>query len=190
MSTPLSFEGARSLSYAPSLRVARETGELLTRSRVGYSATATQTRPDNTTAYTALDVVGADPAAVLEFANIGPAGEHIEITASLLRIDINAVPSGMAGQRLHLFNAAPTAIADNAAFDLPSGDRAKYLGFIDLGTPIDLGATLAVQSKGQGHVVKLATGVTSLFGVLQTIDGYTPASQTVTTITLRSLTVG
>lgn len=189
MSTPLAFEGASSLSYAPSLRVSREDGSLLVRSAVAYSATATQTRPNNTTAYTGLDVVGADPGAVMEFPAIGPSGGHVEITASLLRIDVNAVPSGMANQRLHLFNAAPAAITDNAAFNLPSGDRAKYLGFVDLGTPIDVGDTLAVQAKGIAHVVKLAEGSTSLYGVLQTIDGYTPAAETVTTVTLRAKSI-
>jgi hypothetical protein len=44
----------------------------------------------------------------------------------------STVPSGMGAFRLHLYSASPTAIADNAAFDLASGERATYMGFIDL----------------------------------------------------------
>jgi hypothetical protein len=46
-----------------------------------------------------------------------------------------------ADYRLHLYDAAPDAILDNAAWDLPAvgNDRSKYLGFIDIVLPADLG---------------------------------------------------
>ena len=141
----------------------------------GYSSQPTVTRPANTTAYTAGDVVGATAAAIT-FARIGPANGQIIITDVDYRVDLTAVPSGMTSFRLHLYNATPpSALADNAPWDLPSGDRASYLGYIDLGTPVDVGSTLYVQTSGVNK--KLAMGATtSLFGYLVTNGAYTPAS--------------
>lgn len=162
----------------------------------GYKASVAITRPSNTTLYGAGDVIGvADsgtPAnagsAILEFANIGPAGGHIIITCVDLRIDLNAVTSGMTSFRLHLYDAAPDAILDNAAWDLSSaGDRGKYLGYIDIGTPADLGSTLFVAAKGLAEQFKLAAASTSLFGVLETRGSYTPASGTVYTPRIRAV---
>lgn len=165
---------------------------------VGYKSTVTITRPSNTTAYTAGDVVGqADsgtPAnagtAILEFASIGPSAGHIVITGLLLEIDVNAVPAGMTTFRLHLYDAAPDAILDNAAFDLSSaGDRGKYLGWIDVRVPVDIGSTLIAIEDGLSIHRKLATASTSIFGVLQTIGAYTPSSGAVKKLTLRAVAV-
>ena len=144
-------------------------------SGLGYSSQPTVTRPADTTAYTAGDVVGA-AAAAITFASIGPANGQIIITDVDYRVDLTAVPGGMTSFRLHLYNATPpSALADNAPWDLPSGDRASYLGYIDLGTPLDVGSTLFIQTSGVNK--KLAMGTTtSLFGYLVTNGGYTPAS--------------
>lgn len=147
-----------------------------------YKSESQFTRPSNTTAYTALDVVSTTGGAVLEFTNMGPPNGVILITAARLRIDVSAVPSGMATMRLHLYNSSPTAIADNAAFDLPSGDRSKYVGYIDIGTPIDLGATLWAQNDDVRKQVILSG--TSVYGILQTSGAYTPTSAAVYTPTL------
>jgi hypothetical protein len=94
----------------------------------------------------------------------------------------------MAAFRLHLFTATPTsALADNDAFDLPAGDRALYLGFIDLPVPVDMGSTLFSQPSPQ-LPKKLKMGATSsLFGYLQTIAGYTPTSAAVKSIRLNAV---
>jgi hypothetical protein len=157
--------------------------------QTAFSDRVSITRPSNTTAYTAGDAIGiadsATPAnagsAILEFQSMGPAGEHILITVAQLRIHLASVTSGMTSFRLHLYNAAPDAILDNAAWDLSSaGDRSKYLGFIDLGTPSDLGSSLFAEfAFPVNKQVKLAAGTTSIWGVLQTVGGYTPASGTV-----------
>jgi hypothetical protein len=162
---------------------------------LGYTSTATIIRPSNTTAYTAGDVVGeADsgtPAnagsAIKEFASIGPSAGTIIITGADLRIDVNAVPAGMTSFRLYLYDVSPTAILDNAAWDFVSGDRGKLLGYVDLGSPVDVGSTLYVQATGINLQVKLASGSTSLYGELVTNGGYTPASGTVHVIRLRSI---
>lgn len=162
-----------------------------------YQSTKTFTRPENTTAYTGGDVVGvADtgtPAnagsAIHEFTNIGSKGGHIRITASTLRVNLSAVTSGMTSFTLHLYNASPTAILDNAAFDLPSGDRSAYLGSIALGTPADLGSTLFIANDAINKHVKLAANSTSLYALLVTAGGYTPSSAEGFSVTLSAVDV-
>jgi hypothetical protein len=160
----------------------------------GYRSAAAFTRPANTTGYTAGDVLGgagspdADPgSAILEFASVGPSGGYILIASADLRVDLTAVPSGMTSFRLHLYDASPTAILDNAAWDLPSGDRSSYLGYVDLGAPVDVGSTLFVQTDQLNKPFKLASGQTSLWGELVTNGTYTPASGTVYTPRLHAM---
>lgn len=151
----------------------------------GFRSAAAISRPANVTAYTAGDVVGG----ALTFASAGPTASNVILTSCDLRYDVSAIPSGMAGFRLYLYTATPpSAYADNAAWDLPSGDRASFVGFIDLGSPADLGSTLFAQVDGVNKQVQLAAGQTSLFGYLVTLAGYTPAANSETAqVTLRSV---
>ncbi len=143
------------------------------------------TRPADTTAYTAGDVRGATAAAI-SFPSVGPSGGAVMITSVALQFDENSVPSGMTSFRLHLYNVTPpSALADNAAWDLPSGDRASYLGYVDLGTPVDVGSTLYVQTDQVNKQVLLAG--TGLFGYLVTNGAYTPTSASVARITLHTV---
>jgi hypothetical protein len=158
----------------------------------GASVAASFTRPADTTAYTAGDAVGA-ASAILTYAGIAAGstpGRNIMITSAALRIDINAVPAGMSGFRLHLYSASPDSIADNAVWDLASaGDRAKYQGYIDFAAPIDLGSTLYAQADSINHQVQLADGASALFGVLVTTGAFTPSASTAWTVNLRALSV-
>ena len=159
----------------------------------GYTSSDTSTRPNNATPYTALDVVGSDPAANMTFASIGPAaGGKVVITYASLRIDVAAVPAGMTQFRLHLYNAAPAAITDNLAFNLPSGDRDKYLGYIEIPTPLDLGDTLFNGTEDGYYPVRKEVVVPSggtLYGILQTVGAYTPTAQAVKVVSLKSIGV-
>ena len=154
-----------------------------------YDTSDTITRPDDTTAYAALDVVGEGTAANLVFENAGPSGGQVIINSVSLRIDAAALPTTISTFRLHLYNAAPTAIADNAAFNLIAADRAKYLGYVDISSPIDVGDTLWSQDNGIGTIVKLAANSTTLYGVLQTVAAYTPTALVVKTVTLHNVGV-
>lgn len=137
----------------------------------GYGAPTTITRPANATAYTALDVVGG----ALDLGVMGPSGGEVMITSAALELDVSAIPSGMTSFRLYLYGVTPpSATADNSAWDLPSGDRASYLGYVDLGVPVDLGSTLYVETNGVNKQVTLSG--THVFGYLVTIGGYTPAA--------------
>jgi hypothetical protein len=157
-------------------------------SKTSYSAQTVTTRPANTTpAYDANDVVGAT-AAVWKFNNIGPAGGRVGLVGWSLRDDVSAVPAGMTSFRLHLYDRTPaSALADKAAFDLVSTDLG-YQGYIDLGSPADLGSSLYVQNDQQWKAIQLRAGCSDLWGYLVTAGTYTPASAEVLTIALHSLT--
>jgi hypothetical protein len=150
-----------------------------------FSAAVSFTRPSNTNTYAVGDVVGATVAA-LTFPAMGPDAGRIMITSVSLEIDVASVPAGMTSFRLHLYNVTPpSAFADEATWDLPSGDRAAYLGYVDLGTPVDVGSTLYVETNIVNKQLKLAG--TSLFGYLVTNGTYTATSAAVKKITLHSI---
>lgn len=153
----------------------------------GYVATLTVTRPSDTTAYAAADVLGptGGGTSALEFAFGAFSGRCIRIEGTALERDVVAVIAGETTYTLHLYSVTPpSALADNAAFDLPAGDRASYLGSINLGTPVDLGSTLFIEQNGVNKLVKLPG--TSIFGYLVTVGAYTPASASVLKVTLKA----
>lgn len=165
-----------------------------TASTAGYSSSASKTRPNDTNAYAALDVIAESTTVgtTWTFSSIGPSGGgKIVIDAITLRIDVSAIPSGMGSFRLHLYSSDPTAINDNAAFDLPSGDRAKYLGFVETPTPYDLGSTLWSATEDMSFPVRKQVTLASstLYGILQTVAAFTPTASAVKTITLHAVGV-
>jgi hypothetical protein len=156
-----------------------------------YRSTATITRPSNTTAYTAGDVVGdTGGSAIISLTAAGPSAGFVIIQSISLVFSDSAVPSGMGAFRLHLYSASPTAIADNAAFDLLSGDRATYMGYIDLPTPVDFGSTLYTQTDYPGRLIKLGTASTTLFAELETRGAYTPVSASTVSVRVNLLEAG
>lgn len=147
-----------------------------------------QARTADANIYAALDVVGAatGSTAALQFAAMGSLGADIMITSVELEIDAAAVISGETSYRLYLYNVTPpSALGDNVAWDLPSGDRASYLGYVDLGSPVDLGSTLYVRTDGINAHFALAG--TDLFGYLVTNTSYTPTSARVYKVTLHAV---
>ncbi len=138
-----------------------------------FDVAVTITRPANTTAYTAGDVLGATAAAI-SIPVVGTSAGSIMITGVQLEADIAAVPSGQTSFALYLYNVTPpSALADNAVFDLPSGDRASFLGRIDIPALVDLGSTLYVEQTNINKQVRLSG--TGLFAYLVTNGGFTPA---------------
>lgn len=151
-----------------------------------YTSTVNITRPANTTAYAAGDVVGAATAA-LTVSSIGPSGGgEVYLSASLFSINLAAIPSGMTSFQLALYNVnPPSAYADNAVWDLPSGDRASFLGFMPLGTPADLGSTLFVEAFGVNKPITVPSGG-ALYAYLITAGAYTPSASDVFKIVLKA----
>lgn len=147
-------------------------------------ASASLTRPADTATYAAGDVVGTGPATNLTFNNVQPAGSGFIILGARLRKDSATIPSGMMGFRVHLYSSAPTAIIDNAPYNLPVADRARYLGHITLSVTRDLGDTIFIQEDNINFSSQLATGSTTLHGILETIGTYQPTASSVITISL------
>ena len=155
-----------------------------------YHSTVSFTRPANTTAYAAGDVVGSGASAIHTLSSAGPSGGSVLVQSMELFIGSTALPAGMGGFRVHLFSASPTAIADNAVFNLISADRPHYRGYVDLGTPQDLGDTLFAQADYIGRLVKLAAASTSLFAEIEPRGGYTHESGTAYELRMSTLETG
>lgn len=85
--------------------------------------------------HTALDSVGG----AQTFTGVGQSGTMVRIIGATFSID-TTTPVASAF-RLHLYNATPAVIADDATYVVVTADGAKYLGYIDLGTAVDLGST-------------------------------------------------
>lgn len=160
-------------------------GNLLITFSSQFSDAVSFTRTADVNAYTAGDVVGTatGSTAALTFTPMGAADQVVEITNSIFTIGAASVPAGMTSFTLHLYSITPpSALGDNAPWDLPAGDVASYMGSFSLGTPADIGSSLFIQNLAVSKQVRLAT--TSLFAYLVTDGGYTPASATQFDITL------
>ena len=173
-----------------SLSVNDNTGSLTVDGKA-YRSTVVFNRPSNTTAYTAGDVVGATGgSAIHTLTTAGPSGGYILIQSIAMATHDTSVPAGMASFRIHFYNASPTAIADNAAFDLLTTDHGKYLGYVDLPAPQDFGSSIYTQTDYPGRLVKLAAGSTSLFVEIETKGAFTPVSAVTFDLAILTLEAG
>lgn len=151
-----------------------------------YTVRASITRPANTTPYTAGDVVGATAAAI-ELPNFAPAHSLLILVGVTLEIDVTAIPSGMTTFRAHFYSATPpSALADNAAWDLATADRTVYRDYVDLEYIVDHGNTLFTRS-GQVAVPVRMGASTSLFMYLVTNGAFTPTSAAVKVLTVHAV---
>lgn len=132
-----------------------------------FSASATFTPA--ATSHTAGDCNGA----AQEFALGAPAGSTIRIVSANLRINNATIET--TAWRLHMFSVTPpSAVADDGAFLLASGDLASYLGYIDFAQVVDFGDTLFIETTNIQKQITL-TG-TSLFGYLVNGTTLTPGA--------------
>lgn len=123
--------------------------------------------------------------AAATFALMGPSAGRIIIVSAVLKIA--SATAEATAWRLYLFNVTPpSALADDAPFVMATADLAVSLGYIDLGTAVDLVDNQFVQVDGINHMVKLAG--TSLFGYLVNLTTLTPAA-VAHTVTLYSIAV-
>lgn len=132
------------------------------------------TRPGDTTAYAAKDVVG-DSSATLQFDDAARvnAGSGTIVKA----IVFGSVAAEVQRFRLHLYNTAtPTLINDNTANTVLYADFAKYVGYVDFPALTTETGSSAAFAEWNGS--KAFTTVTNneLWGVLETLDAYTPGN--------------
>jgi hypothetical protein len=145
-------------------------------SSYGYKNTITW--PENTTAYTAGDVIGdTNGSAIFEIPNVGVAGTVVRLLTANLIFAVTSVPAGMTTFQMWLFNASPTSHADKDALALQAADTTKYVDDFTLTTPVDKGPFLASINRGVDIDIQLVS--TSLYFMLQTTAGFTPSSAAV-----------
>lgn len=152
------------------------------------------TRPANTTAYAAGDLVANDTAfgsvTPLAFSNaVRTAGDCVRIDRARI-FKSNTVLTN-ASFRLHLFEAIPVpSVGDNAAFNsssaLATTGALTYLGSI----PITAGNSCSDGANGSG-VPSVGTAITcapssgtTIYGLLEVTAAYTPTSSETFTVIL------
>jgi hypothetical protein len=153
-----------------------ENGGALSVKSEGKEATVVFSRPLDATAYAAGDAILPSGASYVTFSGIDDSGGDIYITNMRLSKNSSTVPAGMGALRLHLYSAAPSGVADNAAFTIGTDDISLYKGNIEVNTPIAFGAHIYRQNETANLQVTLASGATAIYGILQTANAYTPAS--------------
>lgn len=137
------------------------------------------TRPANTTAYAALDAISDSTTAPndLEFTGLG-AGSAGGGKITKVKV-LTDQATNTSAYRLHLFSAAPTPVNDNDPQTLLYANRATWLGSIttSAAAPEGTGSTAAwAVSPALNFPFKCAADSQTVYGMLQTVGGFTPAS--------------
>lgn len=145
------------------------------------------TRPSNTDAYAAKDVISNSTSAptVLTFADFARVnqGSGIIVRARIMTDKKDVVPQ----LRLHLFHTAPTAINDNSPYLLLYANAANRIGQIDFPAmssedPTNSTASATMRPSSDGGFgppnlwYQAASGSRDIYGVLETLSAFTPAS--------------
>lgn len=145
------------------------------------------TRPADTTAYAAKDVVSDSTSTphVITFAGMGRVngGSGTIVKARLM----TSQKTNTASYRLHLFHTAPTATNDNSPYLYLYANAANRVGMIDFPAfntedPTNSTAAGSMRPSSDGSYgppnlwYKCAANDTSLYGVLETLTAFTPDS--------------
>ncbi len=138
------------------------------------------TRPSDVNAYAAGDSVNTSTSSptVITFANFARvSGGTGYITKIRIATDKKSITPRL---RLHLFNASPTLVNDNAAFARYYADESKRIGYVDLPAMFTSSDTTnSTLSETQDATIRIpfvAVASRSIFGVLELLDAFTPAS--------------
>jgi hypothetical protein len=147
---------------------------------------ATMTRPNNTTQYTANTAVANNTTAgsVTPFSFTMSDVNDDLVTIERLRLITS--DTGVAGKalRMWLFRASPTPGAgDNAAFTAP---RSTFIGSLSgtMRTFSDGSGGIFVPDEGSRIITLPTSGAKTVFGLLQTLEVFTPLAQSTWIATL------
>lgn len=182
--------GANSLSVVPASDAIATTGGL---ARI---ASSTITRPANTTAYSIGDLVANNVTAgsVTPFTLAAARINDGSLILRRIRLRKSTATLTNAQFRVHLFSASPTvSVGDNAAFNssgtLSTTGSANYLGYVDISidTAFSDGANGFTTNGFTDIQIKLASGSTNIFALLEARSAYTPGNAETITITLEVL---
>jgi hypothetical protein len=135
---------------------------------LGVSGVGSATFTPAAASHTNGDVTGG----VQEIKHMGTPGARVVIQSASMLIKGGTIET--TAWALHLFDAVPTTIADDAAFDIASADMDLYQGFVTIPQVVDYGAALWIESHNIGKMVRLKG--TSLWGYLVNGTTLTPAA--------------
>ena len=159
----------------------------------GVRVSASKTRPADTNAYAAKDAISDSTSAPTGWSwaslarKTGGSGYIVKAVLG------TSQTTNTETFRLHLFNAAPTAINDNSACSAPlNTNLASYVGTINFpaakseGTGADTAyANITPNTPGGDLPLKFVCAAdANLYGLLETPNGFTPASAQTFTIAL------
>lgn len=146
------------------------------------------TRPADTTAYAANDVV-SDNAATTTMQELVNAGLARAGSGYIVGVRVATDKKSITPRlRVHFFNTSGvTLAADNAAWKEVYADSSKRVGYVDLpamNTAAD--TSNSDTSRAQDFTVRIPyiCAATSLYYVLETLDAFTPASGQKFTVTV------
>lgn len=136
-------------------------------------------RPADVLLYAALDVISddAETAKVMRF-DAGRSG-------AILRATVAVEEAKTITPRLYVFNAEPTNFADNAALALTSADLHKLVAVFQFGeafkeavggSALNYYIPTGTLNEEVGLPVPFTSADGYLYGILQTVSGYTPGS--------------
>ena len=154
----------------------------------GVTVSGSFSRPANATAYAANYVVSNSTSAttLMSFSIARVNAGTGYITGARLVADQKSITPRF---RVHLFNASPTVSADGALNKELYADESKVIGVFDLAamtTPGD--TTNSTLSRAYDYTIRIpfkcASGTTTIYAYLETLDAYTPASGGGYTLTL------
>lgn len=145
----------------------------------GGRGRASFTRPANTTAYAAGDVVNGDGVLVPIALSIG--GGKGEICQVVLTKSGEVLT--LSTFRVHFFSASFATDADNAIFTKLHANRATYLGFVDLPIMVNDG-TGSGAAFTKDDDVRIPFGGETVYAVITAVGAYTPASAEVFHLTV------
>lgn len=148
---------------------------------------ASFTRPANTTAYSANDLVannvtaGSVAALAVDAAARFPGGNG---TIRAVQLEKSTESVTNAQFRVHLFTAAPTSLAgDNAAYDISNGMAKGYLGYVDVTMNQQLGDGAFGRADCDIDFDTVAPA-NDIYGLVEALAAYTPASAEIFTLKL------
>jgi hypothetical protein len=147
-----------------------------------FEVSASYTRPNDTTAYTAGDALSDSTTAptVLTFSSVvNQVGGAFCITDIIM--DSSANPGTLIQPQLWLFDTAPTPTNDNAALSLTDAEALTAILVKSLGssyTATNNSKFLETNFSTRG---KCTSASTSLYGLIKVLNAYTPvANETIT----------
>lgn len=145
------------------------------------------TRPADTTAYTAGDLVANSTTAgsVVAIPFIIPVGNGKGFSVRSARIKKSGTSATLAQFSLHLYGASPTAAnGDNGAWSTTLSSYIGKIAFAVMDAFSDGAAAVNDLDEGSSPSFVISDGVGKVYGLIVADAGYTPASAEVFTVEL------